>query len=121
MGEPVVEHICQNSHKYMQVSQVHLIRQNIQYWPLVEADLLQHITDFAVCNQHLTGSRFYLQKVQKVGEIAAKPLNQEIRQADKMIMKIHPQRFVIHFSTLSFPHISLLWIFDNKKIGIQLK
>ena len=83
----------------MQDPQVHFVKQTIQSWPFVEADLIQHIMDNSLCNQLLPASCFYPQKVGKFGEIGVKLLNWETSQADKTIIKIHPKRFVIHFST----------------------
>ena len=54
--ESIIEHIRQNRHKYVQQPQVHFVRQTIQSWLLVEANLLQRLTDFAFSNQILVAS-----------------------------------------------------------------
>ena len=83
--EAVVEHIRQNRQKHVRQPQVHLSRR------LVEADLLQRITDFAFSNHTCATSRFSRPETGKVGKIAAKHLMWEIRIAGKALTKVHPK------------------------------
>ena len=91
LGEPIVEHICQNRYKHVWQPQVHFVGQTILSWWLVEADLLQRITDFAFSNHTLATSCFSCPKVGEVGKLAVKLLKREIRTAGKVIMKVCPK------------------------------
>ena len=67
LGKPMVEHIRQNRYKHVRYPQILFVEQTIQSLWHVEADLLQHVTDFAFSNQTLTTSRFCLPKAGEVG------------------------------------------------------
>ena len=93
LSKPMVEHIRQNRHKHVRHPQVHFVGQTIQSRRLVEADLLQHITDFTLCNHLFAGSRFCVPKAGEVSKIPAKLLKWEIRQTSKTTTEMHPKAF----------------------------
>ena len=89
LNKPMAENIRQNRHKYLRHLQVHFIGQTIKSWQLVEADLLQRVTDFTLCNQPFAGSYFCLLKAREVGKIPAKLLKRDIRLVNKTIKKMY--------------------------------
>ena len=86
-GEPMVEQIRQNRHKHVRHPQVHFVGQTILSRRLVEADLLQRVTDFAFSNHTLATSRFSHPKAGEVGKIATKLPEREISATGKAIPK----------------------------------
>ena len=65
LGKLIVKHFRHNRDKHVRHPQIYFVGQAIQSWRLVEADLLQCITYFTLCNQALAVSRFWLLKVGK--------------------------------------------------------
>ena len=64
---PWANHIHQNRDKHVRHPQVDFVGQTIQSRRIVEADLLQRVTDFAFSHQTLAACRFRLPKVGEVG------------------------------------------------------
>ena len=91
LGEPMVEHIRQNRYKHVWHPQIHIIEQTIKFRRLVEADLLQCITDFAFSKHTLATSRFSRPKAGEVGEIVTKLPEREISAAGIEIPKVRPK------------------------------
>ena len=66
LGKPMVEQIRQNRDKHVRHSQEHFVEQTIQSRRLVEADLLQRVTDFTFSNQTFAVSRFFPPKAREI-------------------------------------------------------
>ena len=89
----------------------------IQSWQLVEADLLQRITNFTLCNRPFAGSRFRLLMAGEVGKISMKPLKREIRQAGKTIKKMYPDGLT--YLTARSEYIPI-WGFNGTLFSLEL-